>query len=51
MKKKIKCLICGKELKPDKEAVIFGTKKWDGHSYFACKCSGKSHKNYRISVG
>jgi len=27
MKKKIKCLICGKELKPDKEAVIFGTKK------------------------
>jgi len=49
--KEIKCLNCGRKLIPDKKAVIFGTKKWDEHSYFACKCSGTSHKNYRISIG
>ncbi len=51
IKEKIKCLNCDRVLKPDKKAVIFGTKRWNGHSYFACKCSGKYHKNYRISIG
>ena len=27
------CGNCGKPFVPDKEAVIFGTKKWDGHIY------------------
>ena len=32
MKKEIlKCLNCGRKLKPDKKSVIFGTKKWDGY--------------------
>jgi hypothetical protein len=48
MKKKYpKCLNCGKELKPDREAVIFGTKKWDRHT-FKCDCQSK---NSRISIG
>ena len=46
-----KCLNCGRELKPDPEAVNFKTKKWDGHTYFACKCMGEKNKNIRISIG
>ena len=44
------CGNCGKPFVPDKEAVIFGTKKWDGHTFrFGCKCL--KNKNIRISIG
>jgi len=44
-----KCRKCGKKIIPDKEAINFTTKKWDGHSYkFSCKCY---NKNTRISIG
>ena len=46
-----RCYLCGKKLRPDKEAVIFGTKKWDGHSYLLCKCLGKEAEKLRISIG
>ena len=43
-----RCDICKKPLIPDKEAVIFGTDKWDGHSFlFNCKCN---NKNLRDSI-
>lgn len=45
--KKIKCLNCGKPLKPDLKALNFKTKKWDGYSY-KCDCMPK---NARISIG
>ena len=48
MKKKV-CSLCGKKLIPDKEAVIFNTKKWDGHTYkFTCNCVSK---NIRKVIG
>ena len=50
MKEK-KCIICGKKLKPDRKAVNDTTKKWDGHTYFMCKCSGDKTKKLRISIG
>ena len=44
------CGNCGKPFVPDKEAMIFGTKKWDGHTFrFGCKCL--KNKNIRISIG
>ena len=44
------CGNCGKPFVPDKEAVIFGTKKWDGHTFrFGCKCL--KNNNIRISIG
>ena len=44
-----KCLLCGKKMIPDKKSTIFGTKKWDGHTFkFQCKCHPP---NWRISVG
>lgn len=53
MKKKIKkCIGCGKEMIPDKKAINFITKKWDKHTYLACKCLGKNWNKYlRISIG
>lgn len=43
------CPKCDKKMIPDKEAVIFGTKKWDGHTYkFTCDCVDK---NSRLSSG
>jgi len=45
----MKCSKCNKKTIPDKSAVIFGTKKWDGHTYrFDCKCL---EKNIRLNVG
>ena len=44
------CGNCGKPFVPDKEAMIFGTKKWDGHTYkYNCDCL--KNKNIRISIG
>ncbi len=44
-----KCAMCGAPIVPDKEAVTFGTKKWDGHSFkFSCDCHSK---DIRISIG
>ena len=44
------CGNCGKSFVPDKEAMIFGTKKWDGHTYkYNCDCL--KNKNIRISIG
>ena len=44
------CGNCGKPFVPDKEAMIFGTKKWDGHTFrFGCKCL--KNKSIRISIG
>ena len=43
------CGNCGKSFVPDKEAMIFGTKKWDGHTYkYNCDCL--KNKNIRISI-
>ena len=43
------CGNCGKPFVPDKEAMIFGTKKWDGHTYkYNCDCL--KNKNIRISI-
>lgn len=34
-----KCLTCGEKFIPDKESVVFGTKKWDKHTFKqSCKC-------------
>ncbi len=46
-----KCMLCGKSLKPDLEALNYITKIWDGYTYFLCKCAGKVDKNMRISIG
>lgn len=44
-----KCRKCGKRIVPDKEAVRFGTKDWDGHSYkFNCECYSE---DTRINIG
>ena len=44
-----KCIECGKPLVPDKKKVIFGTKKWDGHTYkLQCKCLPE---NIRVCIG
>ncbi len=44
------CLECDKLMLPDKEAVIFGTDKWDGHSWkFDCDCV--KDKNVRLCIG
>lgn len=44
-----KCFRCGASLIPDKKAVRFGTKKWDGHTWkFDCDCHPKG---FRISIG
>ncbi len=43
------CLKCNKKIVPDKKAVIFGTKRWDSHTFkFNCDCFPK---NIRICVG
>ncbi len=45
------CGECGKPLVPDKKAVIFRTKKWDGHTYkYSCDCL-KGKAEIRISIG
>ncbi len=42
------CANCGKRIIPYKKAVIFGTKKWDGHTYkLTCDCL----KNVKLSIG
>ena len=46
-KKKIKCLSCGRVLKPYLKAKNFITGKWDGYSY-TCKCFPK---NLIMSIG
>lgn len=46
---KDKCTICNEPLVPDEEAVILGTKEWDGHTYkFSCSCYDK---NIRVAIG
>ena len=43
------CPKCDKKMVPDKKAVVFGTKRWDGHTYkFNCKCLDK---NLRLCIG
>ena len=43
------CPKCDKKIVPDKKAVTFGTKKWDGHTYkFPCNCSDM---NLRFCIG
>jgi len=45
----MKCLNCKKPIVPDKEALNFITKEWDGHTLkFTCKCVPKK---IRISKG
>jgi len=47
---KNQCSKCSTPLIPDKKAVIFGTKKWDGHCYkFNCECC--PNKDVRICIG
>lgn len=49
---KEQCLVCGKELKPDKEAKNDNTGKWDEHTYFLCDCTGEvENKDIRVSIG
>jgi transcription elongation factor Elf1 len=48
--KNLKCLNCGKRLKPDTLSINFITKKWDEHTYLTCGCMGES-ENLRIVVG
>ena len=44
------CQQCGSPLIPDKEAVVFGTKMWDEHTFrFDCKCN--KNKKFRLSIG
>ncbi len=43
------CPKCDRKIIPDKKAVIFGTKKWDGHTYkYDCKCLSS---NIRLCCG
>lgn len=43
------CDICGMTFVPDEKAVIFGTKRWDCHTYKPrCKCHDK---NFRLCIG
>jgi len=44
-----RCPICGTKLVPDKKSHIFGTKKWDGHTY-RTGC-GHITTNARILIG
>lgn len=49
LEKPDKCFICHKMIVPDLEAVTFGTKKWDGHSFkFNCECNPS---NLRVCIG
>ena len=44
------CFKCGKPLVPNKKAKVFGTMKWDKHTFrYSCKCLG--NKNFRIEIG
>jgi hypothetical protein len=49
LKDLMKCQKCGKKLVADRKAVIFGTRRWDKHSYkTSCECFSK---NFRVSIG
>ncbi len=44
-----RCFKCKKSMIPDKKAVTFGTKEWDGHTWkYNCKCN---KTDLRLSVG
>ena len=44
-----RCFECKTSMIPDKTAVTFGTKKWDGHTWkYNCNCN---KKDLRLSIG
>ena len=44
-----RCPVCREPVVPDKKAVTFGTKKWDGHTFKAgCECADSK---WRLLIG